>query len=110
MKKGFLVPVVVTALVAIASAGFADTPKGKKIDAKQEFDKHCASCHPDGGNAMNPAKTLSKKDRDAAGLKTAKEIVRYMRNPGPGMTKFDKKAMSDKEAKAIAEYIVKTFK
>jgi cytochrome c6 len=33
-----------------------------------------------------------------------------MRNPGPGMTKFDKKEISDKEAKAIAEYVLKTFK
>jgi cytochrome c6 len=33
-----------------------------------------------------------------------------MRNPGPGMTKFDKKTISDKEARAIADYILKTFK
>jgi cytochrome c6 len=33
-----------------------------------------------------------------------------MRNPGPGMTKFDEKIISTKEAQAIAEYILKTFK
>ena len=38
------------------------------------------------------------------------DIVAKMRNPGPGMTKFEKKDVSDKEARAIAEYILKTFK
>jgi cytochrome c6 len=33
-----------------------------------------------------------------------------MRNPGPGMTKFDEKTLPQKDAKAIAEYIHKTFK
>ncbi len=110
MKKGLAVTAGTMALLAMASAGFADVPKGGQIDPKHEFEEHCAVCHPNGGNTMNPAKTLSKKDRDANGLKTWKDIVKYMRNPGPGMTKFDKKAIADKEAKAIAEYIVKTFK
>jgi cytochrome c6 len=33
-----------------------------------------------------------------------------MRNPGPGMNRFDAKTISDKDAKEIAEYILKTFK
>jgi cytochrome c6 len=33
-----------------------------------------------------------------------------MRNPGPGMNKFDEKTIPDKEAKMIADYILKTFK
>jgi cytochrome c6 len=32
-----------------------------------------------------------------------------MRNPGPGMTKFDKSMLPDKDAKKIAEYEIKTF-
>ncbi|MBP2679434.1 MAG: cytochrome c, class, partial [Deltaproteobacteria bacterium] len=37
-------------------------------------------------------------------------IVGKMRNPGPGMTRFDTKTISDKDAKEIAQYILKAFK
>jgi len=33
-----------------------------------------------------------------------------MRNPGPGMTKFDEKTIPEETAKAIAEYILETFR
>jgi cytochrome c6 len=74
------------------------------------FKQHCAPCHPNGGNIVNPQKTLRQKDRESNGVKTASDIVSKTRNPGPGMTKFDEKALPDKDAQAIAEYILKTFK
>ncbi len=73
------------------------------------FKEHCAVCHPDGGNVVNPAKTLHKKDRDANNVKTVSDIIQRMRKPGPGMTQFDEKTIPDKEAKEIASYILKTF-
>jgi len=75
-----------------------------------KFKEHCTACHADGGNIIKADKTLSRKDREKHGIKTAKDIVKTMRNPGEGMTTFDKKTVSDKEAKAIADYIIKTFK
>ncbi len=75
-----------------------------------EFKEHCAVCHPDGGNIVNPAKTLHKKDLDANGIKKPADIIAKMRKPGPGMTQFDNKTIPDKEAKMIAAYILKTFK
>jgi cytochrome c6 len=110
MKKRLVAAVALLTLGLFASAGFADTKKGGKIDGKKEFDEHCAVCHKDGGNLINPAKTLSKKDRAANGVKSAKDIMKLMRKPGPGMTAFNSKTISDKEAKAIADYILKTFK
>jgi len=110
MKKVFTVTAAVLSLCVLATPGFSDTKKGEKIDAKHEFEEHCASCHPKGGNIINAQKTLSKKALAANGIKTDKDIVAKMRNPGPGMTKFDAKAVNDKEAKAIADYILKTFK
>jgi len=110
MKKGFIATITLLAVGSFAATGLADTKKGEKIDGAQEFKEHCAVCHPNGGNIVNAKKTLSKKDREANGIKTAKDIVKNMRNPGPGMNKFDEKAISDKEAMAIAEYILKTFK
>ncbi len=109
MKK---ITTLVMAGIFAASVGtaFADTPKGAKIDGKKEFMEHCNACHANGGNMINPKKTLSKADREANGIKKPADIVKLVRNPGPGMTKFDTKTLSDKEAKAVADYIIKTFK
>ncbi|BCS52950.1 c-type cytochrome [Geobacter sp. SVR] len=97
------------ALCLLATAGFCDT-EGGKIDGKKEFDKHCAVCHPNGGNTINSQKTLSKKAMKANGITSSKDIIAIMRKPGPGMTVFDQKTIPDKEAKVIADYILKTFK
>lgn len=106
MKKAFIVTTTVLSLSAFAMPGFSDT----KIDAKHQFEEHCASCHPKGGNIMKGDKTLMRKSLAANGIKTDKDIIFKMRNPGPGMTKFDEKAIPAKEAKAIADYILKTYK
>jgi len=110
MQKRLIAVFAFISLCALATAGLADTKKGGKIDGKKEFEEHCAVCHPNGGNTINPAKTLGKKELEANGVKGAKDIIAKIRKPGPGMTPFDKKAISDKEAKAIAEYILKSFK
>lgn len=110
MKKGLISMIALLSVFLFATTGSADTKKGGKIDGKKEFQEHCAECHANGGNMIKPDKTLSKKDREANGVKTAKDIIGLMRNPGPGMTKYDKKTVSDKEAKAIADYIIKNFK
>jgi cytochrome c6 len=110
MKKTLVVTVAMLSLSMFATPGFSDTKKGEKINAKAEFEEHCASCHPKGGNIIKGDKTLSKKSLAAHGIKAPKDIVAKMRNPGPGMTKFDAKAVSDKEATAIAGYILATFK
>ena len=100
---------VVSVGLALPAAGLYAAVKSESNGAKL-FQQHCAVCHPDGGNIINPALTLHKKDRDAHGVKTEKDIIGKMRNPGPGMTRFDTKTVSDDEAKEIASYILKTFK
>jgi cytochrome c6 len=110
MKKGLTLTITMFALAAFGATCFADTKKGEKIDGKKEFEEHCAVCHPDGGNIVNAKKTLKKADLEANKVKSAKDIIKLVRKPGPGMTAFDAKTISDKEAKAIADYILKTFK
>lgn len=110
MKKRLIVTIAMLAVCSFAVSSPADVKKGQKINGADEFKNHCAVCHPDGGNIINPAFTLHKQDRDKHGVKTAKDIIGKMRNPGPGMTKFDKNTIPDNEAKAIADYILKTFK
>ncbi len=85
------------------------TAEANDMTGKELFEKHCAVCHPDGGNIVNPDYTLHKEDREEHGVKTAEDIMGKMRNPGPGMTQFDKKTIPDDQAKKIAEYILKTF-
>jgi len=97
------------ACVAVVPAVLAAAGSGDTIDGKAEFEEHCAECHANGGNIVNPAKTLRKKDRLANGVVTADDIIAKMRHPGPGMTPFDKAIISDRAARAIADYIIEKF-
>ena len=109
MKKKLMVLFLAGSLLSFGTAGFAkETEKGKS--GGELFQQHCSACHPDGGNIVNPQKTLHKKDLDANKIKKPGDIVNKMRHPAPGMTQFDKKTVSDADAKKIASYILKTFK
>lgn len=74
------------------------------------FKAHCDVCHPNGGNIIAAAKTLVQKDREANQVNTAEDIIHLMRNPGPGMQKFDESALPEDDARLIAEYVLNTFK
>jgi cytochrome c6 len=102
--------IIILAVAALSFMFLGQAVSEGKINGKAEFIEHCAACHPDGGNVINSAKTLKQKDLKVNGLNKPEDIVKLMRNPGPGMTKFDKKTVPDKTAKTIAEYIFKTFK
>ena len=106
MKKS-LVTATLVAVGAFAISVQADTQG--KMDGKPGFEKNCAVCHPGGTNIINKQKPLNKAALKKNGIKSWKDIVGKMRNPGPGMTKFDTKTIPDQEAKAIAEYVLKTF-
>ena len=109
MKKSLVLPIIVMAASLIGTVAFAEKAAGKNV-GEAKFKEHCALCHPEGGNIVNPVKTLHKKDRDEHGVKSEADIVKLMRKPGPGMTAFDAKTVSDKDAGEIAKYIFKTFK
>jgi cytochrome c6 len=82
---------------------------GKMSPGEEAFERHCYVCHPKGGNVITPAKALKNKVLEENGVLTRDDIIRKMRNPGPGMRKFDEETIPDETAKAIAEYILKTF-
>lgn len=109
MKK-----ITMLTVVFVVALGMVITVSGQKASAikpgESKFNELCALCHPDGGNIINPKKTLHKKDLEANNIKTETDIIRIMRKPGPGMTAFDEKTIPDKEAKEIAKYILMTFK
>ena len=103
MKKQLVLTVATLTLTLAAATAFA-------ASGEELFKQHCAVCHPGGGNIIKPQHTLQKKHLEQQGIKNWQGIVKTLRNPGPGMTKFDEKTLPDKDAKAIAEYVLKTFK
>lgn len=109
MKKAvllFLVCIILCCFTALTVAG--EEPEEKK--GEQLFNKHCAACHPNGGNIINSDYTLHKDSMASHGIKTPDDIVSYMRSPGTGMPAFDKEKLSDELAKEIANYILDAFK
>ncbi len=104
----------------------ADAPKAQEIErraenaaasgdydataAQQTYEKHCASCHPDGGNIINSEKNLKKGSLEAKGIATAEDIVKIMRDPGPGMPAFDEQTIPEDLALDVGRYILETFK
>ena len=109
MKTARTAVVLAAAASLLAFSVFA--AEGKKGKTGEElFKQHCSMCHPEGGNIINAKKTLHGKDLMANNIRNAEDIVKVMRNPGPGMNKFDAKTLPDKEAKEIAEYVLKAFK
>jgi len=107
--KTLIGSLVFVSVCLLVTAGFSKETAMVKA-GEELFKKNCSVCHPDGDNIVNPRKTLHKKDLDANGVKSSADIIKKMRNPGPGMTKFDETMIADREAKEIAAYIIKTFK
>ena len=98
MKKGMILAALALSTALLASVASAAPAVGETI-----FKAKCASCHPDGGNIINPKETLK-------GIKDSKKIIGKIRKGGGGMPVFDAKAISDADAKQLATYIIKTFK
>ena len=109
MRNGYFVCAMLIAAALLCRAVPAEAA-AEASPGEQAFVKNCAVCHPKGGNIINPAKTLDKKALAANGIREPADILGKMRNPGPGMTRFDEKAIPDGTARAIADYILKTFK
>ena len=96
-----------------APAGPAASPVTAGETAKtgeQLYKQYCAACHPNGSNTINPQKPLRAKEMAQHNIAKPEDIVRVMRNPGPGMNKFNEAIIPDNEARMIGEYILTTFK
>jgi cytochrome c6 len=85
-------------------------PSETGLTGEALFKQHCAACHPNGGNTINPSKPLGAKEMAKHGIATPEDIVKVMRHPAHGMTTFDVATISDKDARKIGEYVLKTFK
>ena len=92
----------------LVTFGLADMKSSKR--GEELFKENCAICHPDGGNIINPAKSLRKADLEANKIMTKSDIVEKMRHPGKGMSTWSAATIPDSDAQEIADYILKTFK
>jgi cytochrome c6 len=111
MRRFFVVIIFSLASISLVLLiGSIDRTHASEKQGESLFKEHCSLCHPDGGNIVNPKKTLQKKDLEANNIKSKDDILKLMRKPGPGMTAFDEKTVPEKSAKEIAEYILKAFK
>jgi cytochrome c6 len=112
--KSFLSAVCIAVFLVLSIVMVsAEGPAKAKADSKageELFKKHCAVCHPGGGNTINSKRPIGKKALAARNITTPEQMVKIMRNPAPPMVKFDEKTLPDKDAKAIAEYVLNTFK
>ena len=84
-------------------------PATGEMTGESLFKQFCAPCHPDGGNVINPNKTLHAAVLAQYGITKAEDMIRVMRNPGPGMRRFEQATISDKDAGLIWEYLATTF-
>ena len=118
MRKAFTI-CVMTLTGLVAAFYLMERALSAEETGESLFKQHCAPCHPQGNNIVNPQKTLFKKDLDANNISTAADIVKKMRNPGPfpehpqawaGMKLFDEGTVPDDDAMKIADYILKTFR
>ncbi len=108
MKRIIAVFMMIALVVLVVSShkvsGQQATQSGEEL-----FKQKCAMCHPDGKNIINSEKTLDKNILESNNINTPEDIVKKMRNPGPGMTEFHETDIPNKDAHSIAEYILKTF-
>jgi cytochrome c6 len=76
------------------------------------FRDNCYRCHPDGGNIINPSKTLHQNSLAANNLQSENALLQYLINPGPGMPRLihRENGLSEPDAKKIIQHIMKTFK
>jgi cytochrome c6 len=109
MKKGGLAASLFLMAIAVVSSTSMNSMEAAEKTGEQLFKEHCSVCHPEGGNIINPKKTLLKKNLEANNIKTAEDVIGIMRKPGPGMTIFDMKTMPEKDARKIADHILKKF-
>ena len=110
MKKTMVLFGIAAACMIAGTLTMTDRSWAGKVKSGEAlFQEHCQMCHMDGGNIINPKKTLNMKDLAHNKIKTADDIVKVMRKPGPGMTTYDEKTISNVDAKEIGKYILKTF-
>jgi mono/diheme cytochrome c family protein len=65
------------------------------------FNAHCRTCHPNGGNIINPYKPIKGSQR----LTDFETFLAFIRKPTSPMPSFSQETITDKQAKELYTYI-----
>ncbi|NJM94953.1 MAG: c-type cytochrome [Acaryochloridaceae cyanobacterium CSU_5_19] len=74
-------------------------------DGAGVFNANCAACHANGGNVVNPAKTIKQKDLDANGKNTLAAVVAQVTNGNGAMPAFGA-SLSSADIESVAQYVL----
>lgn len=98
-------------LAASLAIGTPQLPAVADVSAGEAvFQLKCAACHAQGGNAINPMKTLKAPALEASGFATQEAIVRLVSNGKGQMPSYGPKAppfarLTDEQIADVAEYV-----
>ena len=112
-KRIILLPALIAGTLLVTGCSVSPGTNGTTKVAESGavlFATYCATCHPGGGNVINPSKTLQRLTLAANGITTPEGIIARVRNPGPGMKRFDPEELSDEKARCIAVYVLDAFR
>lgn len=104
-KLYFKLAIIMTIILLVTGMGIGQgTGKGKT--GREEFQKNCTPCHPDGGNVIKREKPM-KESKKLANFNT---FLAWIRNPVQTMPTFPPSQISDKQARELYDYIVRAAK
>lgn len=91
------------AIITVATLGWANPALAD--GAATLFSGNCAACHANGGNVLNPAKTLSLADLEKNGKDSVEAIAYQVTNGKAPMPAFGGRLTDDQIAE-VAEYVL----
>lgn len=107
MRKVFTLALVVVVLVmlAIASPALAVGNPAQVAAGAKVFGANCASCHMNGNNLINAAKTLKVEALHQYGMDSVESITAQVTNGKAAMPAF-KGRLNAEQIQAVAEYVL----
>jgi len=73
--------------------------------ANEVFDQNCAACHKDGGNIMNPNKTLSKESLEQSGMNSVDAVKQRVSEGKAPMPAF-KGTLTDAQIDEVSAFVI----
>jgi cytochrome c6 len=96
----------VIGLSAVLLMGFVNTAlAADPVKGKAVFERNCAGCHFNGGNALVAEKTLKKSALAANKINTTAAIIKQVTEGKPPMPAFAK-TLSAEEIENVAAYVL----
>ncbi|NJO50351.1 MAG: c-type cytochrome [Leptolyngbyaceae cyanobacterium RM2_2_4] len=99
---------ILLTVLLIATVLFSFTPSVLAADldnGAKVFGANCASCHMNGRNMVNPAKTLQKADLEKYEMASIEAIQNQVRNGKNAMPAF-KGRLNDAQIEDVAAYVL----